>query len=60
MEQYKSKREGMIHGYGVLLYFPPPVLVFCFIIARAIVKSYLKGMEEEKSPRVGDAMNVHS
>ena len=59
MEQYKSKREGMIHGYRLLL-FTPPVLVFFFIIARAIVKSYLKGMEEEKSPRVGDAMNVHS
>ena len=47
MEQYKNKRQGMIEGYKVLL-FAGLVLLFLFIVARAIVKNLLNKIEDEK------------
>ena len=41
MEQYKSKREGMIHGF-IPLFVAGIFLVFLFVWARAIVRRHLK------------------
>ena len=47
MEQYTNKKEGMIHGYRILLY-AGPVLLVLFIMARSIVLSHLKRMKQEQ------------
>ena len=46
MEQYSSKREGMIHGYRILLYAGPFLLVF-FIIARLIIASHISKLYKQ-------------
>lgn len=48
MEQYKSKREGMIAGYSMLLYCGI-VLTLLFMAARSIVKREMKKLTKLQS-----------
>ena len=50
MEQYKSKRTGMIAGYKVLLYAGVGCVLF-FLIARSIVKREIKKLKQSLSQR---------
>ena len=45
MDGYRNKREGMIHGYRVLMY-APLITTLLLIIARMIVKRALKTLKK--------------